>query len=645
MGYDASKIRVLEGLEAVRVNPGMYVGDTDKAGLHHLIWEIVDNSIDEAMAGFCDEISILVQKDGETISVEDNGRGIPVDMHPTEKRSALEVVLTKLHAGGKFGGDGSMYEASGGLHGVGASCVNALSDLLIAEVNRDGYVWRQEYSEGKPKHKVQKVKSIEKRDKPHGTKIQWHTDSKIFKNTVKFDDKVIVRRLREMAFLNRGLKITYANESTGAQEQFRFTGGIVDYLKYLVEGKSGIYPIEPIYAESKSDLATRPGQQALVQIALVYSEEDDEAIFSYVNNIVTPDGGTHVTGFKNALTRVVNTFARNLKLLKDSAPNLNGDDVREGLSAIISIRWPRPEFVSQNKSKLGSVEAESVVSVLTQNLLTSYFDKNAGIIKKIVERAILSQEARTAAKKQSDLIKRKGFLGKSNRMPGKLYDCNSENKEHSELFIVEGDSAAGSAKDGRDPEYQAILPIRGKIINAEKKGVEDLLKNKEIQSLIIAIGTGIRDDFNIEKLRYNKVILMADADDDGCHISTLLLTFFWKYMRPLVLEGHIYLAQPPLFCIESGKVRSYCWTDDEMRDSVKSFSGKTKVVRFKGLGEMDAEQLADTTMNVVHRRLIRLQVSDLVDCEHMVSVLMGSDVQLRKHHITTQVNSVIKGKN
>lgn len=639
--YDASQIRVLEGLDAVRFNPGMYVGDSDTKGLHHLVWEICDNSIDEAMAGHCNEISIIVEKDGETISIEDNGRGIPVDMHPTEKRSALEVVLTVLHAGGKFGGSGSGYDASGGLHGVGASCVNALSDLLVAEVHRDGFVWQQTFSEGKPKGKVQKIRPIEKKDKPTGTKIQWHADKKIFKNGIKYHDNIIIKRLREMAFLNRGLKINYINHSTGLNESFHFTGGIVDYLKYLTEGKNDIYPVEPVYGSAKSDLTSRPGQQCQVEITLLYSDEDDESIVSFVNNIVTSDGGTHVSGFKTALTRVVNTFARNNKLLKDSAPNLNGDDVREGLSAIISLRFPRPEFVSQTKSKLGSTEAETVVSNLTTSLLTSYFDKNAAIVKKIVERAIIAQEARTAAKKQSDLIKRKGFLGKSNRMPGKLYDCNTEDKNISELFIVEGDSAAGSGKDGRDPEFQAILPIRGKIINAEKKDVASLLKNKEIQSLIIAIGTGIKEDFNIDKLRYNKIILMADADDDGCHISTLLLTFFYRYMKPLVSGGHLYLAQPPLFCVDVGKSRNFAWTDSEMQVLVKE-NPKSKVVRFKGLGEMDAEQLADTTMNVDNRRLIKLQMNDLVESERMVSVLMGSDVQLRKNHIIGQVNSVIK---
>jgi len=640
--YDASQIVVLKGLDAVRYNPGMYVGDSDKKGLHHLVWEIIDNSIDEAMAGHCDEIKITVEADGETVSVEDNGRGIPVDMHPTEKKSALEVVLTVLHAGGKFGGASSSgYEASGGLHGVGASCVNALSDKLIAEVHVDGYLHRQEYSQGKPQTKVIKVRALERKDKQHGTKITWHADKEIFKNGVRLDDNVLLRRLREMSFLNRGLKIVYSNASTGLEETFRYTGGLVDYIKYLSEGKQGLYPTEPIYGEAKSPLQTRTGE-CQVQLALTYAEEDDENILAFTNNINQPDGGTHVSGFKTALTRVINSLARNGKLLKDTAPNLTGEDIREGLTAIVSIRFPRPEFAGQNKVKLTSVEAESVVTTLAHSLLTSYFDKNAAILKKIVDRALLAAEARAAAKKQSELVKRKGFLGKSNRMPGKLYDCNSEKQELSELFIVEGDSAAGSAKDGRDPEFQAILPIRGKIINAEKKDIASLLKNKEIQSLIIAIGTGIKDDFELDKLRYNKIVVMADADDDGCHISTLLLTFFYRYMRQLLLDGHIYLAQPPLFCVEQGKNRTYCWTETEMQAEVKKVSGKTKVVRFKGLGEMDAEQLAETTMNCESRRLIQLQMQDPGESERIVSVLMGSNVQLRKDHITNQVNSVIK---
>jgi DNA gyrase subunit B len=546
--------------------------------------------------------------------------------------------MTTLHAGGKFNESGGTYEASGGLHGVGASCVNALSDSLTAEVFREGYLWRQTYSAGKPTSKVSKISECKKGKT--GTKITWHADPSVFKNNPKIDDNWIVRRIREMAFLNRGLKLNYVNQATNFKETFYYTGGIADYTKFLCQGKAGLYPTDVIYGEGKVDLTSRSGQCG-VQIALVYSEEDDESILSFVNNIITSDGGTHVSGFKTALTRVINNFARQHKLIKDNGTNLNGDDVREGLIAIISIRFPRPEFVSQTKSKLGSVEVETVVSNLTINLLTSYFDKNAGVLKKIVERALLAQEARTAAKKTSELIKRKGILGKNNRMPGKLYDCNTEKKELSELFIVEGDSAAGSAKDGRDPEIQAILPVRGKVINAEKNDVSDLLNNKEIVSLIIAIGTGIKDDFNLDKLRYNKVIIMADADVDGCHIATLLLTFFYRYMRPLVAGGHVYLAQPPLFCVEVGKVKKYCWTNEEMQAETKKHA-KSKVVRFKGLGEMDAEQLAETTMQPDVRRLIQLQINDPGNSEHIVSVLMGTDAAPRKKHIINQVNSVIK---
>lgn len=638
--YDASQISVLKGLEAVRMNIGMYIGDNDKRGLHHLIWEIVDNSVDEAMAGHCDTISVLIHKDGKTISIEDNGRGIPVDEHPVEKRSALEVVLTVLHAGGKFGGSG--YVASGGLHGVGASCVNALSEILTADIHKNGYLWSQTYQRGNPIDKVKKVRPLEKKEKQSGTKITWLADDTIF-TKVQYDDQLIIRRLRETAFLNKGLKIQFSNQNTGLSETFCYNGGIVDYVKYLNEAKTELYPVEPIYGETKVDMTTKDGQMH-VQIALIYSDEDDESILSFCNNINTSDGGTHVSGFKTALTRVVNNFAKSLKLVKDTSSNLSGDDVREGLSAIISVRIPRPEFSSQTKTKLGTVEAEGIVNTATTAILTSYFDKNAAVVKKIVERALLAQQARAAAKKSSELIKRKGFLGKSNRMPGKLYDCNSEKRELSELFIVEGDSAAGSAKDGRDPEYQAILPIRGKIINAEKKDISSLLKNKEIQSLIIAIGTGFKEDFDITKLRYNKIVIMADADDDGCHISTLLMTFFYRYMRPLVTEGHIYLAQPPLYCVEQSKNNKiYCWKESELQDQVKKF-GKVKVVRFKGLGEMDAEQLADTTMAIANRRLVKLNGDDQAECERMVSVLMGSNVQFRKDHIASQVNSVIEVK-
>lgn len=1077
--YDASKISVLKGLESVRKNPGMYVGDTGPKGLHHLVWEIVDNSIDEAMAGFCNEISICIDADGETISVSDNGRGIPVDKHKTEKKSALEVVLTTLHAGGKFEGGG--YTASGGLHGVGAACVNALSDKMIAIVRRDGHEWRQEYSRGIPQTKVVATRAL-KKGEGTGTTIVMHGDIEIFKKGVELSDKMLITRLQEMAFLNPGLTIFYENKQTGLTEQWLYTGGLADYLKHLMVGKE-CYPTEPICGEDSAQLESRDGQ-CKVKIALSYAkEEDDEVILGFTNNINQIDGGTHISGFKTALTRAVNQVARTTGILKEKDENLGGQDIREGVNAVVSIRFPRPEFTSQTKSKLGSVEAESVVSNITYSLLTSYFEKNAAVLKEIISRAQLSAAARTAAKKQSDLIKRKGFLGKTNRMPGKLSDCNSNKRELSELFIVEGDSAAGcfssdtkvaltdgrdltfqelaveqlngkehfcytvldngsigigrivnvrvtkrakrwlkvtldngeiientlnhqymlhdgsylpaqllaentslyalyrkfsskeqpgitidgyemlwqsienrwvfthvladnynlacgiypesngnirhhvdfnklnndpvnlvrmwkedhiqlhrelasltlhtpeakaksaaakrtpefrqkmsekmskveyiksltdrnqkqwndpsyiqmmkdawkkfydeneeyrnevlerlqegqqiywasddnkklasertskffdqhpekklelserakkqwnnpelliwraettsqqwtpefkaqrkqtmdqnhynriveefnclfkkqppklsrsrrspikiddmaayqrfsrfaekffngnkfqaydailchnhrvksieivesdeekefwdleveerpsctrhnfaltagvfvhnSAKDGRDPEFQAILPIRGKIINSDKQDLNKTLQNKEILNLITAIGTGIRDEYEVDRLRYGKIIVMADADDDGMHIATLLLTFFYRNMRSLITGGHLYLAQPPLFCVDNGKKRDYCFSDDELKETLARNNGKGKVVRFKGLGEMDAEQLAETTMNRESRHLIQLNIEDAAEAERMVSVLMGANVQVRKEHIASQVNSVI----
>jgi DNA gyrase subunit B len=629
--YDASKIKVLKNLEAVRQNIGMYIGDSGIKGLHHLINEIIDNSVDEAMAGFCDQISIVLHEDKTTISVEDNGRGIPVDIHPDENKSALELVLTELHAGGKFG-SGSGYIASGGMHGVGASCVNALSIDLKANVWRDGFLYEQNYSKGIPLSDVKKVKTLDKKDKQHGTKITWTPDSSIF-SKIEYDDKIILKRIREISYLNKSLKISYLNKLNNIYQEFKHDGGIVDYLNYILEANLERYPVQPIYGEYKNNMTSKSGEMQ-VQIALSYTDEDDENILSFCNNINTADGGTHVSGFKTALTRVVNNYGKNSKLLKEGT-NLSGEDIREGLRAIISVRIPRPEFVSQTKQKLGTVEAESIVSNATHNILNSYFDKNPAVIKKIIERALLVQQARQAAKKSSDLVKRKGFLSKSNRMPGKLYDCNTDKKHISELFIVEGDSAAGSAKDGRDSEFQAILPIRGKIINAEKKDISLLLKNKEIQNLIIAIGTGIKDEFDISRLRYNKIIIMTDADDDGAHISTLLMTFFYRYMRPLITNGHLYLAQPPLYCVDSG-TKNYCWSDDELKNFTKT--NKTKIVRFKGLGEMDAEQLFDTTMDINTRRLIKIEEEDQIDCEKIISVLMGDNVQFRKDHLTNKVN-------
>lgn len=616
----------------------MYIGDTGTKGLHHLVWEILDNSVDEAMAGHCTEIKVAIEDDGETISVEDNGRGIPVDIHPTEKKSALEVVLTVLHAGGKF--DGSGYEASGGLHGVGASCVNALSDRLTAEVWRDGGMYVQGYQRGIPDAKVRKDHDIGRGEKKNGTKITFHPDVEIFKQGIKFNEETLLKRFREVSFLNKGLKITFENKVTGRKEELFAQGGIADYVKYLTEARSKPYPVEPIYAETKTTLETRQGN-VVVQVSLNYTEEDDETILSFANNINTIDGGTHTSGFKTAITRVVNQFARTTGILKDSKPNLSGDDVREGLTAIISVRLPQPEFVGQTKAKLGTVEIEGIVSTTVSEMLTSFFDKTPAVVKRIIERAMIAQEAREAAKNSAKAIKRKAFLGLSHRLPGKLSDCNSNKREISELFIVEGNSAAGSAKDGRDSETQAILPIRGKIINAEKGDVGTILKNAEIQSLIQAIGANFKEGFDLEARRYDKIIIMADADDDGCHIATLLMTFFYRYMRELVLEGHVYLAQPPLFKVQDGKKKHYCWTTDEMSAKTAEVGDNAKVVRYKGLGEMDAEELAETTMNKANRRLIQLQVNDLGEAERVTSILMGANAQARKLHIVSQVNSVI----
>jgi DNA gyrase subunit B len=637
MSYNESNIKVLKGLQSVRVRPGMFIGSTSSSGpnsgLNHLVLEITDNSIDESMAGYCSEINIVLFKDGETISIEDNGRGIPVALHPTEGKSTLEIVMTVLHAGGKF--DGSGYEASGGLHGVGASVVNALSDYLKVEVWRDGGLYIQEYSEGIPKYDVKKVKDLTPSDKQHGTKTTFHADKTIFKGGVAFNEKTIVSRLREVAFLNKGLKITFTNEATGNTQVFQATGGISDYVKYLTEAKNSHYPVNPIYGEHKGKIDGREGVIG-VEFAIQYTQEDDETIVSFANNINTVDGGTHTSGFKTALTRIVNNFAKSLELVKESKGNLSGDDIREGMTAIISVRVPQPEFVGQTKAKLGSVEVEGYVSSVVSEILTDYFNKNAAVVKKIVERAVIAQEARDAAKKASGLIKRKSFLGNNNRLPGKLSDCNSSKVEECELFLCEGDSAAGSSKMGRNSEVQAVLPIRGKIINAEKNDLSALLKNNEIQSLILAIGAGFKDQFDISKIRYNKVILLVDADDDGCHIATLLITFFYKYMRSLITEGHLYLAQPPLFKVQNGKDKKYFYDKNLMSEYSQSLGDKGKVVRYKGLGEMDSDELGETTLDPNNRQLIKVEITDLGEAERLVSILMGSNAQARKDFIVNQ---------
>lgn len=625
--YDGSTIQVLKGLEGIRVRPSMYVGDSGKKGLHHLVYEILDNSVDEAMAGHCDRIYIEVAEDGETVSVEDNGRGIPVDMHPTEKRPTLEVVLTTLHAGGKFGGSG--YVASGGLHGVGASCVTALSEKMIATVNRDGNVHQMTFSRGNIVEEMKLIGPM-KRGQKTGTKIEWRADPDIFKSGVEIDEKLLINRLREIAYLNRNLSIEFKNKKTGTEHIFKFSGGISDYVLYMTQEKTGMYPSEPIFIEGQQD-------NMKVQIALAYTEDDNETILTFCNNINTADGGTHLSGFRSALTRVVNQFYKTIGGKKDRDENLSGDDVREGLTAVVSVLLPQPEFVGQTKAKLGTVEAEGITSQIAYDHLTSFFEKNAPIIKQIIERAKLVQRARNAAKKSADLIKRKGIFGASGGMPGKLYDCQAKDRSTTELYIVEGDSAAGSGKGARDASTQALMPIRGKMINAEKHNIAALLKNKEVVDLIRAIGTGIKEEFDIDKLRYGKIIIMADADDDGSHIATLLMTFFFRFMKPLVTGGHLYIALPPLYVVRKGAKSIYCWNDKDKNDALKEMPGG-KVTRFKGLGEMDESQLGETTMDPANRRLVRLEIDDIAQAEKVVSILMGDNVSARKQRLKDNIN-------
>ena len=625
--YDEKSIRVLKGLESVRVRPGMYIGDTDKRGLHHLAWEVLDNAVDEAMAGRCTQINIILHDDGETLSVEDNGAGIPTGIHPeyaAEQKTALEIVLTVLHAGGKF--DNASYSGgSGGLHGVGVSCVNALSDQLIAEVWQNGGEYKQEFCRGVATTKCERLGDSRK----HGTRITFHADPEIFKAGVKFDEELLLKKIRETAFLNAGLKLVYTVKKTKKTETFQFDGGISDFVTYQTKAKNGLYPDVPFFFKNEIN-------DVKVQVAFQYTDDDNELIMSYANNIHTPDGGTHLSGFKTALTRITNQFAKNLNILKPNDNNVSGDDIREGITAIVSVRIQQPQFEGQTKAKLGSVEADGAVNTLFGEALSEFFEKNPAMAKTMIERAIVSQKAREAARKSSDQIKRKSIFGKSNRLPGKLADCNSENRDETELFICEGDSAAGAAKTGRDIGTQAVLPLRGKILNAEKHDVEALLKNTEIQALSRAIGTGLslknEDEFKLDDRRYDKIILMTDADVDGSHISTLLLTFFYRFMRPLITEGHIYLAQPPLFKIEVSNKKHYFWSIPEMTAFSAKYS-KGKIVRYKGLGEMNYDELAETTMDKASRRLVRVSVDDLADADHMLSTLMGKSVGDRKAFI------------
>ncbi len=617
--YDESQIQVLEGLEAVRKRPGMYIGSTSERGLHHLVWEVVDNSIDEALAGRCDTITVTVHPDN-SVSVVDNGAGIPTGIHPKTGKSTVETVMTVLHAGGKFGGEG--YKVSGGLHGVGVSVVNALSELVIVRVKRDGKIYQQEYRRGVPQYDLKVVGETDET----GTQTMFKPDPEIFTETTEFNYDTLQSRLRELAFLNKGIQINLLDERTNESDSYRYEGGIVSFVEYLNRNREPLHP-QPIYVEGEKD-------RIHVEIALQYNDSYSENIYSYANNIHTHEGGTHESGFKSALTRIINDYARKTNALKDNDANLTGDDVREGLTAIISVKIPEPQFEGQTKTKLGNSEARSVVESLFSEKFQEFLDENPSVSRKIVEKALQAARAREAARKARELTRRKNALEVSS-LPGKLADCSSRDASISELYIVEGDSAGGSAKQGRDRHFQAILPLRGKILNVEKARLDKILSNAEIRAIITALGTGIGDDFDIEKARYHKVIIMTDADVDGAHIRTLLLTFFYRYMRQIIEAGYIYIAQPPLFKIEKNKVVRYAY-NEKQRDAILQEMGegaKPNVQRYKGLGEMNPDQLWETTMDPESRTLLQVTIQDAMDADQIFDTLMGDNVEPRREFI------------
>ena len=621
-GYGASQIQILEGLEAVRKRPGMYIGSTSAKGLHHLVYEIVDNSVDEALAGYCDHIEVTINKDN-SITVVDNGRGIPVGIQAKAHKPAVEVVFTILHAGGKFGGGG--YKVSGGLHGVGASVVNALSEWLEVNVYVDGYEYYQRYERGKVMCELQKIGPTEKR----GTTVHFLPDKEIFEETV-FDYKVLKQRLREIAFLTKGLRIslTDVREEEPILSSFHYEGGIREYVAYLNKANTPLYD-EIIYCEGEKD-------GVLVEVALQHNDGYNENVYSFVNNITTPEGGTHLVGMRSALTKTFNDYARKNKLLKDNEQSLTGEDIREGLTAIVSIKIGEPQFEGQTKQKLGNSEARGAVESIVSDKLSVFLEQNPAIGKLIVEKSVMAQRARDAARKARDLTRRKGALD-SMSLPGKLADCSDKDPAKCEIYIVEGDSAGGSAKTARSRATQAILPLRGKILNVEKARLDKILVNNEIKAMITAFGTGIHEDFDITKLRYHKIIIMTDADVDGAHISTLLLTFIYRFMPDLIREGYVYLAKPPLYKIERNKKEWYAYSDDEL-NAILTEIGRdqnNKIQRYKGLGEMDAEQLWETTMDPERRILMRVSMDDAekVSIDETFSVLMGDKVEPRREFI------------
>lgn len=624
--YDASRIQVLEGLEAVRKRPSMYIGSTDSRGLHHLVYEVVDNSIDEALAGFCTRIDVTLNQDG-SVTVQDNGRGIPIDLHPFHKKSALEVVMTILHAGGKF--DKNAYKVSGGLHGVGVSVVNALSEWLEVEVLRDGKKYFQRYSRGKPETDVQEIEAAE----TTGTKTTFKPDAKIFE-TLDFDYDILLSRLRELAFLNRGLTISLRDLRTpdGQAETFTYDGGIVEFVEYLNKKKQPLHE-KPIYFERQRD-------DMIVEIAMQYTSSYSENVYSFANNINTHEGGTHIIGFKTALTRVANDYIKANKLSKEDL-RLAGDDVREGLTAIISVKLMEPQFEGQTKTRLGNSDVKGIVDSLVTDGLAEYFEENPRVANIILEKALLAQKAREAAKKARELTRRKNSLEVST-LPGKLADCSEKDPAVCEIYVVEGDSAGGSAKQGRDRSFQAILPLRGKILNVEKARLAKILKNDEIVSLVTAIGTGVSEDCNLENARYHKVIIMTDADVDGAHIRTLLLTLFFRYMRPLIDAGYVYVAQPPLYRIKKGKAEYYVYSDRELDEKMKELGEKGLTIQhYKGLGEMNPEQLWETTMNPETRTLLQVTLDNAIRADEIFRVLMGDEVEPRRNFIETHAKEVV----
>lgn len=617
--YDADQIQVLEGLEAVRKRPGMYIGSTSEKGLHHLVWEIVDNSIDEALAGYCDKIEVIIEEDN-SITVRDNGRGIPVDIQKKTGRPALEVIMTVLHAGGKFGGGG--YKVSGGLHGVGASVVNALSSTLEVYVHRDNKVHFLGFEKGVPRGEITVIGETD----ITGTVTHFTPDPEIFTETTVYNFDTLEQRIRELAFLNKGLTITIEDKRTGKDPiNYYYEGGIKSYVEFINKNKEVLH--EPFYAEGEE-------QGIAVEVAIQYNDGFASSLYSFANNIHTYEGGSHEVGFRSGLTRVINDYARKNNLIKENETNLSGDDVREGITSIVSVKHPDPQFEGQTKTKLGNSEVRAITDSVFSETFSKFLYENPSIAKVIVEKGLMASRARLAAKKARELTRRKGALDVSS-LPGKLADCSSKDASISELYIVEGDSAGGSAKSGRDRHFQAILPLRGKILNVEKARLDRILSNNEVRAMITALGTGIGEDFDITKARYHKVVLMTDADVDGAHIRTLLLTFFYRYMRPLIEHGYVYIAQPPLYQVKQGKAQHYAYNDRELDRILAEIpkAPKPGIQRYKGLGEMNATQLWDTTMDPETRTLLQVELNDAIDADQVFDMLMGDKVEPRRNFI------------